>query len=134
MHMLATKPIGGAAWRTNCCLYRMPPKRIRRLAMPIQVRRADEALRESAFLIEKARAFEWPKRWAGMSSKTYRQIADAREALERLEEALQALDKRFTGGGEGARNAISPRSRAACCVFPRQNNSRRGMPGRCSCA
>jgi len=73
----------------------MPRKRI---PAPIQVRQADEALQESEALIEKARALESAERWARLSRKTYRQIADAREALGRLEEALRALNRRFHGG------------------------------------
>ena len=85
----------------------------------MQLRRADEALHESEALIKKARALESAERWAGLSRKTYRQIAGARDALSRLETALQALNKRFHGGrGKVASSAprMSLRSRAACCI------------------
>jgi hypothetical protein len=67
------------------------------MATPIQVRRADDALHESELLIEKARALESFEHRTGMSRRTYRKIQDARQALNRLEEALRALDARLTG-------------------------------------
>ena len=54
-------------------------------------------------LIEKARALESTERWARLSRKTYRQIADSREALGRLSEALGALDRALHGGAAAGR-------------------------------
>jgi len=95
---------GCAHWRTDCCLDRMPPNRIQRSPTPLQLRQANEALRESQCLIEKARRLESAERWAEISRNTYRQILDAHEALGRLEHALRALNERLHGEGE-------PRSR-----------------------
>jgi hypothetical protein len=82
----------------------MPPNRIQRSPTPLQLRQANEALRESQCLIEKARRLESAERWAEISRNTYRQILDAHEALGRLEHALRALNERLHGEGE-------PRSR-----------------------
>ena len=65
---------------------------------PFLLLMAHESLHESECLIERTRALESAERWAGISRKTYRQIADAWEALRRLEEALAALNKRLHGG------------------------------------
>jgi hypothetical protein len=61
----------------------------------------EEALHESHRLIEKAHVLESPERWRGLSSRSYRQIEEARAALRRLEDALQMLDRRLTGVGRG---------------------------------
>jgi len=58
---------------------------------------ADEALQASDWVIEKADALESPERWLALSSRTYRQLAQARAALLRLNEALRGLDKRLIG-------------------------------------
>jgi hypothetical protein len=82
-------PIASASW--------MRAIRLEPFTTPIEVRKADEALQESQWLIEKARALESSENWTGMSRRTYRQIQEARQALRRLENALSALDARLTG-------------------------------------
>jgi hypothetical protein len=65
----------------------------------LQLRHADEALHESDWLIEQAHELVSPELWRGISSRTYRQIEQAHEALRRLEEALRVLDHRLPGVG-----------------------------------
>ena len=63
--------------------------------MRIQLDQANEALRESRSLIEKARRLESAERWAALSRNTHRHVLDAHEALGRLERALAALAQRL---------------------------------------
>ena len=73
------------------------PARMGPLCAPLQLSSGIEALVASKRLIDKACTLESPERWRGISRKSYRQILEARATLRRLEEALQLLDRCFTG-------------------------------------
>ncbi len=73
------------------------PVRTTLLNAPAQLRRADAALSKSHGLIKRALVLKSVERRLGLASRTYRQTQEVREALQRLDDALRAPDRRFTG-------------------------------------